>query len=229
MMSTIMILEDDELLNGGLCYNLMLAGFQADPAKDIREAKEKFVGGQYDLLIVDVNLPDGSGLDFSRWVRERSAVPLMFLTARDMDDDMIEGFEAGADDYMTKPFNIRVLLQRVQAIIRRTGGAAETEQKYRCGNLEFDFNSHIVRKKDAVITLTPTEYKLLHKFCHNPGTVLTRQVLLEDLWDQHGNYVDEHTLTINVSRLRSKIADDQYTYIKTVYGLGYQWIGEKDE
>jgi DNA-binding response OmpR family regulator len=118
-------------------------------------------------------------------------------------------------------------MQRVHAILRR---CQEAEEKiYRCGNLEIDFKNYIVKKNDKALTLTPTEYKLLFQFCKNPGNVLTRQILLEELWDKNENYVDEHTLTINISRLRAKIADEKYVYIKTIYGLGYQWIGEGHE
>lgn len=227
-MKSILIVEDDIILNAGLCYNLNLLGYQAESAYDIATAKQNFKEQEWALCILDVNLPDGDGIAFGQEVRKKSKVPIIFLTARDMDEDMMRGFDAGADDYITKPFHVKILMQRIQAILRR---CQETKEEVisQCGNLEIDFEGYIVKKSGKALTLTPTEYKLLYKFCKNPGNVLTRQVLLEDLWDKNENYVDEHTLTINISRLRSKIADETYSYIKTIYGMGYQWIGERHE
>ncbi|WP_313134088.1 response regulator transcription factor [Anaerocolumna sp.] len=226
-MKSILIIEDDEILNAGLCYNLNLEGYETVPAYNIDSAKTIFPEQEWALCILDVNLPDGDGIDYGKVIRKQSRVPIIFLTARDMDEDMIRGFSAGADDYITKPFNVKILMQRVHAILRRCQEAEESI--YRCGNLEIDFKNYIVKKNGKALTLTPTEYKLLFQLCKNPGNVLTRQILLEELWDKNENYVDEHTLTINISRLRAKIADEKYVYIKTIYGLGYQWIGEKYE
>ena len=180
---------------------------------------------EFDLVLMDVNLPDEDGFSLGRRIREKSSVPIIFLTANDMDEDMIKGFEAGADDYITKPFNIRVVLQRIQAILRRCEGTKLSVMN--CGNLEIHFDRQTVLKQGRPLVLTPTEFKLLSKFCSNQTQVLTRQVLLEDLWDVDGNFVDEHTLTINISRLRSKISDDKFSYIKTIYGVGYQWVVEE--
>lgn len=119
------------------------------------------------------------------------------------------------------------MIQRIRAILRRCEN--ESDQTLFFGNLEINFENHSVKKSSEPLVLTPTEYKLLQKFCYSKGRLLTRQALLEDLWDQEGNFVDEHTLTINISRLRSKIADDEYQYIKTIYGMGYQWLGVKYE
>lgn len=227
-MKSILVVEDDMILNAGLCYNLNLLGYQTEAVYDIATARNKIAEQEWAICILDVNLPDGDGIEFGRELRKKTKVPIIFLTARDMDEDMIRGFDAGADDYITKPFNVKILLQRVQAILRRCQ-EAEADVIYRCGNLEIDFEGYIVKKNGKALTLTPTEYKLLYKFCKNSGNVLTRQVLLEELWDKNENYVDEHTLTINVSRLRSKIADETFSYIKTIYGIGYQWIGERRE
>ena len=148
--------------------------------------------------------------------------------ARDMDEDMIAGFRAGADDYITKPFHIQVLVERVRAVLRRYQPSMEVKNQIQTGNLIIDFESYTVLKSGKPLSLTPTEFKLLEKFLRNPGIVLTRQVLIDELWDNDGNYVDEHTLTIFVSRLRSKIADREFTYIKTVYGTGYRWTGAEN-
>lgn len=224
-MKGILIIEDDEMLNAGLCYNLQMEGYEAVPVFDGGGAWKLFNEREFDLVLMDVNLPDEDGFSLGRRIREKSSVPIIFLTANDMDEDMIKGFEAGADDYITKPFNIRVVLQRIQAILRRCEGTKLSVMN--CGNLEIHFDRQTVLKQGRPLVLTPTEFKLLSKFCSNQIQVLTRQVLLEDLWDVDGNFVDEHTLTINISRLRSKISDDKFSYIKTIYGVGYQWVVEE--
>lgn len=221
----ILITEDDAVLAEGVKMNLELSGFTVLTAYNIEEARNRLEEGNIGLLILDVNLPDGDGVEFARNLRTRQKLPIIFLTARDMDEDMIAGFQAGADDYITKPFNIQVLIQRVGAVLRRYQPAEEETKAMKVGNLVIDFESYTVRKQGEMLSLTPTEFKLLAKFCQNPGIVLTRQVLLETIWDKEENYVDEHTLTIFVSRLRGKISDEKFTYIKTVYGTGYRWIG----
>lgn len=228
-MAKILILEDDEMLNAGLCYNLQLAEYETESATSVDEAKDKFPSEEWDLLLIDVNLPDGSGLGFSKWVREQSNVPIVFLTGNDLDEDVIKGFDAGADDYITKPFNIKIVVKRIEAILSRMPNDREIEDAYMCGDLLVDFNNMTLMKKGANIELTPTEYKLLNIFVLSKGVVLTREILLEKLWDKDRNFVDDHTLTINISRLKSKIKDEKYSYIKTIYGTGYQWIGEKNE
>lgn len=224
-MEEILIIEDDELLNDGLCFNLQKAGLCPVPAYNLKQARDCLDRQNWSLYLLDVNLPDGNGFRFAEEIRRKSFAPIVFLTAHDMDEDMMRGFDAGADDYITKPFNVRIVIQRIQAILRRCDKKMP-ETCYRCRNMEVDFSSMTVRKNGQPLALTPTEFRLLKIFCSNPGRVLTRELLLQKLWDQDGNFVDEHTLTINISRLRGKIEDDGSTYIKTVYGMGYQWMGE---
>lgn len=225
MNNKILITEDDAVLAEGVKMNLEVSGFTVLIAHNIKEASACLTEENICLLILDVNLPDGDGVEFARNLRTRQKLPIIFLTAKDMDEDMIAGFQAGADDYITKPFNIQVLIQRVGAVLRRYQPLEEEMTATKVGNLSIDFESYTVMKKGKMLSLTPTEFKLLAMFCQNPGIVLTRQVLLETLWDKEENYVDEHTLTIFVSRLRGKISDEKFTYIKTVYGTGYRWIG----
>lgn len=227
-MERILIIEDDEMLNAGLCYNMQAAGYIPVPAYDLKTARDLLHSQRWDLILLDVNLPDGNGYAFAGQIRRDSDVPVIFLTAQDMDEDMVKGFEAGADDYITKPFNIKVVLQRIRAVLNRCGKAKAAEELV-CGNLRVNLSEMTVQKGNSPLALTPTEYKLLKTFLQNPGQVLTREIILEKLWDSEKNFVDEHTLTINVSRLRSKISDAQYTYIKTVYGVGYQWIGDRKQ
>ena len=229
-MEQILIIEDDDILAEGVKMNLKRAGFGCRTAGSLDEGAHILGKEPCDLLILDVNLPDGDGLAFARRVRKKGKLPVIFLTAKDMDEDVMRGFETGADDYVTKPFNVQILIQRVRAVLGRyragTGGNGNGKTMVRTGNLEIDFDSWMVRKNGEELILTPTEFRLLKKFCENQGIVLTREILMEELWDREGNYVDEHTLTIFISRLRSKIADDTYTYIKTIYGTGYKWIGD---
>lgn len=227
-MSRILVVEDDELLNGGICFNLQSSGHEPLPVYDLKSA-EGFVKAQnIDLILLDVNLPDGNGFDFAERIRHYNQKPLIFLTAHELDEEVMRGFDLGADDYITKPFHIKIAMQRIQAVLRRSSGEAKTNV-YECGHLRIDFESHTVTKSGEKLTLTPTEFKLLQVFVKNPGAALTRTLLLEKLWDSEGNFVDEHTLTINISRLRSKIGDGDYNYIKTIYGMGYQWIGDSHE
>ena len=179
----------------------------------------------YDLIVLDVNLPDGNGFDICHEVKERRPdTAVIFLTANDMESDMLKGFELGADDYVTKPFPISVFQKKVSALLNRIS-AQSGGDFYDDGNLYINFSELSACLAGQPITLTSLEYRLLKVLTRNSQTVLTRQVLLEKLWDVDENYVDEHALTTTISRIRSKIETNQHSYIKTVYGMGYMWIG----
>lgn len=225
-MKRILVVEDDEMLGAGLCYNLELEGFKTTLVQNFADAAERIETELWDMVILDVNLPDGDGFSLAEKIQRRAKTPLIFLTACDLDDDILKGFELGADDYITKPFNIKIVIKRINAVFRRS--EASRKELFVCGNLEIDFEKRTASKNGEPLILTPTEFKLLQLFCKNPGKVLTRKILLESLWDNEGNFVDEHTLTINVSRLRSKISDESSDYIKTIYGMGYEWSGEQN-
>lgn len=227
IMEEILVIEDDELLNDGLCFHLQKTGYHATAAYCLEQAASLIEKQLWSLFLLDINIPDGDGLSFAKKIRQKSKAPIVFLTAKDMDEDIIQGFEAGADDYITKPFNIKILMQRIQAILRRCEPRNSECSILSFGELTIDLEAMEVKKGNDILFLTPTEFKLLKIFCRNPKQLLTRELLLEKLWDQDGNFVDEHTLTINISRLRKKIENDSDTYIKTVYGMGYQWIKEE--
>ena len=221
----ILVVEDDRLLNHTLCYHLSAAGYRADSAMTKAEATMLCGKQDYDLAVLDVNLPDGNGFDFCLELKERRPdTAVIFLTARDMESDMLRGFELGADDYVTKPFPIRVFRKKVAALLSRmqkqSGGDC-----YDDGNLLIDFTEMSAALAGQTISFTPFEYRLLKVLTKNPQIVLTRQVLLEKLWDADENYVDEHALTSAISRIRGKIEGNGFQYIKTVYGMGYLWIG----
>lgn len=221
----ILVVEDDRLLNNTLCYNLSMNGYTVDSALTKTAATELCEKQEYDLIVLDINLPDGNGFDFCKEIKEyRPDTAIVFLTANDMESDMLRGFELGADDYVTKPFPISVFQKKVAALInriqRQTGGDSYTD-----GNLTINFSEATAILAGGPIAFTAMEYRLLRVFVKNPNIVLTRQVLLEKLWDTDGNFVDEHALTATISRVRGKIEVDGFQYIKTVYGMGYMWVG----
>lgn len=221
----ILVVEDDRLLNNTLCYNLSTYGYEIDSALTKAAASDFCEKQDYDLIVLDVNLPDGNGFDFCKEVKElHPDTAVIFLTANDMESDMLRGFELGADDYVTKPFPISVFRKKVSALLSRikkqNGGDC-----YNDGNLFVNFSEMTASLSGETVVFTPLEYRLLKVLVNNPHIVLTRQVLLEKLWDKDGNFVDEHALTSAISRIRNKIEDNGFQYIKTVYGMGYMWIG----
>ena len=221
----ILVVEDDRLLNNTLCYNLSATGYEVDAALT-KSVAERFCRKQeYDLIVLDINLPDGNGFDFCRDIKEsRPDTAVIFLTANDMESDMLKGYELGADDYVTKPFPISVFQKKVAALLSRMKKSAGGDC-YNDGNLLIDFAEMTATRDGESISFTPMEYRLLKILIKNPRTVLTRQILLEKLWDIDGNFVDEHALTSTISRVRNKIENPDHAYIKTVYGMGYMWIG----
>ena len=221
----ILVGEDDRLLHSTLCYNLTTVGYQVDAALTKADAIGQTEKQNYELIVLDVNLPDGNGFDFCREIKERRPdTAVIFLTANDMESDMLKGFELGADDYVTKPFPISVFQKKVSALLSRI-----TKQSggdfYDDGNLLINFSELTAALSGQAVTFTPLEYRLLKVLTSNSKQVLTRGQLLEKLWDAEENYVDEHALTSAISRIRGKIEVNGYQYIKTVYGMGYMWIG----
>lgn len=226
-MKRILVVEDDIMLNSGLCYNLQLDQYEVVPAYTTAAALEKIKSENFELIVLDVNLPDGDGFDLCKQIKIMQEVPVVFLTARDLEEDAVTGFELGADDYITKPFSIKIFRKKVAAILKRCERQSN-ENIYVCGELMIDFDKLTASIKDESVIFTPTEYKMLKIFTSNSGILLTRQVLLEKLYDVDSNFVDEHALTVNINRLRNKIDSEQKKYIKTVYGMGYLWVGDNE-
>lgn len=221
----ILVVEDDRLLNNTVCYNLTVAGYEVDAAMTKTTAEKLCEKQDYDLIVLDINLPDGNGFDFCREIKERRPdTAVIFLTANDMESDMLKGYELGADDYVTKPFPISVFQKKVAALLSRISKQSGGDC-YDDSNLYINFSELTATLAGQAIIFTPLEYRLLKVLIKNPQTVLTRQILLEKLWDAAENYVDEHALTVTISRIRSKIEVNGFQYIKTVYGMGYMWIG----
>ena len=222
----ILLVEDDGLLNKTLTYNLISEGYDTASALNAGAAAELLTQPEYDLVLLDINLPDGSGYDLCRLIKpENPDTLVIFLTANDQESDQIRGYEVGAVDYITKPFSIGVLLRKIRVMFAMLEHRGMAKDFYDDGRLFLDFSEQSAALNGNPITLSPMEYKMLYLFCKNPKQILTRQRLLERLWDVDENYVDEHTLTTSISRIRGKIEADGDTYIKTIYGIGYQWMG----
>ena len=225
-MKRILIVEDDALLNKTLAYNLSSDGWDVTPALNAKTAAALLAGTEYDLVLLDINLPDGNGYDLCRLVKpEHPDTVVIFLTANDQESDQIQGYEAGAVDYITKPFSIEALQRKIRAMFAMLEHHKPAKDLYDDGRLFLDFSEQSATLNGKPVTLSPMEYKMLYLFCKNPRQVLTRQRLLERLWDVDEKFVDEHTLTTSISRIRGKIEAEGDTYIKTIYGIGYQWTG----
>lgn len=182
---------------------------------------QEILNNKIDLLLLDINLPDGNGVDFCKEIREKVNFPIVFFTANDTEEDMVKGFESGCDDYIAKPFSVEVLKHKVNAILRRKDTLSKNIFQYK--DLKIDFDRMAVLIADKEINLTATEYKLLELLAKNKGRVVTKEILLEKLWDNNGNFVDENTLSVNIRRLRKKLESDTKNpqYIITVFGIGY--------
>ncbi|MDO4275064.1 MAG: response regulator transcription factor [Eubacteriales bacterium] len=226
-MKEILIVEDDTTLNKMLSNILAVEGYNVTSAYTVKEVQYCFRSNAFQLVILDINLPDGSGFDVCKEIRKKSQTAVIFLTANDLEQDMIKGYEVGAADYITKPFPNQILRLKVKAILdilERTE-TGPPHKVYDDGHLKIDFSSIQAYLNGKEIVFSPLEYRMLQIFIQNKGILLTRQKLLEHLWDSQENYVDEHTLTATVSRVRGKIEQDGSKYIQTVYGMGYMFTG----
>lgn len=219
----IQIVEDDRALGEGIAMALEGPELSFVPCMNLKQARETFEDGMFGLIILDINLPDGSGYDYLKWVREKSRVPVLILTANDMEMDEVMGLNLGADDYMSKPFSLAVLRARIQALLRRS--QSRTAQEYAEDGFFFDFDRLVFQKDGRELSLSVAEQKLLRLFTENRGRLLTRSFLMDYLWSDGGDYVDENALSVAVNRLRGKLEEkkDAATYIQTVYGQGYMW------
>ena len=224
-MSRLLLLEDDQSLIYGLSFSFKKQGFNADIARTISEALDLWSKNEYELLILDVSLPDGSGFEFCRKVRENSDVPIIFLTASDEETSVIMGLDIGGDDYITKPFKLSILISRINALLRRTEKYKYNSQEVESNGIKIHLLEGIAYKNEDVLDLTSGEYKLLCFLMENPNIVLSKDQILEKLWDINGNYIDNNSVTVYIRRLRVKIEDNpsQPKMIKTIRGLGYKW------
>lgn len=212
----ILIVEDDRTLNNGIALSLGSAEFQMVQAFTIAQAQE-LLDESIDLIILDINLPDGSGLDFCREIRKTSRMPIIILTANDMEIDIVTGLEMGADDYITKPFSLMVLRARVNAVLRRKASSVNIFEQ---GKFSFDFDNMVFLVAGKSINLSKTEQKLLRLLVLNQGNTLSRELLIDRIWSDGAEYVEENALSVTVRRLREKLPGIP---VKTIYGIGYVW------
>lgn len=222
-MQKILVVEDNSQLNKTLCYAMEKAGYRVTSVFDIAKGKEAYEKQEPDLVLLDVNLPDGEGFSFCKWIKNRGETPVIFLTARDLEEDALVGYEMGAEDYVTKPFSMKILLKKLELILQRTKYVKK--ELFDDGNLRMELENGKVWIREKECSVTPTELRLLKLFVANKGQLLTYDILLERLWDSDGQFVDKHALAVNINRLRGKIEDQDHRYISNVYGMGYQWIG----
>lgn len=235
-MAKLLLVEDDNSLIDGLVFTLQKNRYQVDVAKTVAEAEKLLKEVVYDLLLLDVTLPDGTGYDICTRIRRKSSVPVIFLTAFDEEVHVVKGLQLGGDDYITKPFRLNELLARIEALLRRCGmdklegRGKEKEEKDELvsGEIKVKMSEYRVMKSDIPIEVTANEYRLLCLFLTHPDRVLSREWIIDRMWDGNGEYVDDNTLSVYIRRLRSKIEEDPDvpSRLVTVRGIGYIWKGE---
>ena len=233
MEQQILLIEDDSALGRGVAVALTEPGRIVALARDLQEGKSRWEQQSFDLVVLDLNLPDGNGLDFLRWLRQRSQVPVLILTAREEETDKVLGLELGADDYITKPFSMRELLARVKANIRRMSmvpagkGAAASANRMELGRVTVDTDQMAVLKDGQPLQLSQREYDLIRFLAAQPGKVFSREALMEHVWDYEGYVGDVRAVDVAVRRLREKIEDDPASpkFVVTKRGMGYYFGG----
>ena len=224
-MKWILLVEDDLSLINGLSFAVKKQGYMLDVAHTKDEADRLWENGAYDLVILDVSLPDGSGFDICKRIRQASKVPIMFLTAMDEETDIIMGLDIGGDDYITKPFKLAVFMSRINALLRRSDNFNQADTELNSNGIRVQLLKGEVYKNNVQVELTAREYKLLCLFMENPDEVLSPEQILNRLWDCDENYIDNNSLTVYIRRLRTKIEDDpgKHKRIVTVRRMGYKW------
>lgn len=224
-MNNVLLVEDDISLIDGLEFSLKKAGFWVDVARTVQEAFVIIKAQNHDLLILDLTLPDGCGYEICQKVRQSSSVPIIFLTGSDEELNIVKGLDMGADDYITKPFKLNELTARINALLRRAKLSESAQTELASNGIRVRLAENRVFRGTSEIELTATEYRLLCLFMQNPNAILTRDIILDRLWDNDSSFVDDNTLSVYVRRLRSKIEDNPANpiFLLTVRRVGYKW------
>ena len=222
-MKKILLVEDNETIIMGLSYSLEQEGFEIVSSKTRKDAEKVLTSEKIDLVLLDVTLPDGNGFDICKFVKQKLDIPVIFLTAQDEETSVVIGLDLGADDYVIKPFRTRELISRINSVLRRYDKNIEKSNIVHYKNIKIDTNKAKVYKNDEEIIFTSLEYKILLMLFTNQNKLITREELLDKIWDIAGNFVNDNTLTVYIKRIREKLGDE--SIIKTVRGLGYR-IGE---
>ena len=222
-MKKILLVEDNETIVMGLSYSLEQEGFEIVSSKTRKDAEKILESETINLVLLDVTLPDGNGFDICKYVKQKLDIPVIFLTAQDEETSVVVGLNLGADDYVIKPFRTRELISRINSVLRRYGKKEDITNIIQYKNIKIDTTSAKVYKDEKEIIFTSLEYKILLMLFTNQNKLITREQLLEKIWDIAGNFVNDNTLTVYIKRIREKLQDE--TIIKTVRGLGYR-IGD---
>ena len=220
-MQKILLVEDDKSLNRGISFKLKREGYNVFSSKNIKGAKDILNKEDIDLLLLDVGLPDGSGFDLCSDIRKSSDVIIIFLTACDEEVDIVTGLDLGADDYITKPFSLMVLISKIKALLRRNN--RKSSNKIKSHNITLNLEKMFLLKENREIFLSKTEFKLIKYLMSNAQQIITKEQLLSELWDIDGDFIDQNTIAVNIRRLREKVEEvpSDPKYIKTVRGIGY--------
>ncbi len=217
MKNKLLLVEDNEIIIKGLKYTLEQEHFELDIAKSKSLAEDALSSNEYDLVILDIMLPDGNGFDLCKYIKEEKDYPVIFLTAKDEEKDVVLGFDLGADDYIIKPFRNRELISRIQNVLRRYN---KDKKELICRNIRVDLEAKRVYINEAEVLFTALEYRILILLLQNKGKTITREKILDKIWDIAGNYVNDNTLTVYIKRIRAKLGTEDV--IKTIKGIGYR-------
>lgn len=223
-MYTILITEDERFIRSNI-KNTLEQDYLVKEAGDVKEALKIFQMEAIDLCLIDVNLPDYDGFYLCRKIREKSQIPIIFLTVKDDEESILKGLSLGADDYITKPFSLRILKMRIWAQLRRNAPPVNDQSHIiQCGEYSLNLKTYTLSQKGTDIKITKTEYEILKRLMKSSGCLVSRERLLAEIWDIHGNYIDNNTLSVHISRLRRKLmTDDLICPIETINGVGYRW------
>ena len=217
MENRILLVEDNEIITKGLKYSLEQEKFKVDISKDAKKGKEYIQNSEYDLIILDIMLPDENGFELCKYIKKEKDTPIIFLTAKDEEKDVVQGFNLGADDYVIKPFRNRELISRIYNILRRYN---KDKKELKCKNIRIDLEASRVYVNEKEVIFTALEYKILVLLFRNMGKTVSREKILDKIWDIAGNFVNDNTLTVYIKRVRAKLGTEDV--IKTIKGIGYR-------
>lgn len=221
-MKKILLLEDNDAITMGLKYSLEQEGFEVDIAKDVKSALKSLNEDIYSIYLLDITLPDGNGFEVCKQIKAKFDRPVIFLTARDEETNVVLGLDMGADDYVTKPFRIRELISRINRILSRYDKGIDKSNILKYNDIEINVGKCKVTKAGEEIVFTSLEYKILLLLFSNVGNLVTRDQLLDKIWDMAGNFVNDNTLTVYIKRIREKLDDKEGKTIQTIRGIGYR-------
>ena len=223
-MSKLLLVEDNKTIIKGLEYSLKQEGFEVSVEMSVKDTKENILHHKYDLIILDISLPDGDGFELCSYIKQQGDTPIIFLTAREEESNVVLGLDMGADDYIIKPFRVKELISRINSVIRRYEKTQGKQSIIQVKDVILDTNKGTVYKNNQEVILTSLEYKILLMLFNNQGQLISREQILDKIWDIAGNFVNDNTLTVYIKRIREKIEDDSNhpEIIKTIRGLGYK-------